>query len=384
MTGARHAIVGAGIVGLALARALVRHGHRVTLFDAHPRPQGASIRNFGTLWPIGQPSGPRRDLALRSLAIWREVLAESDAWCQPCGSLHLAHHPDELRVLEEFAGRADADGFACEVISPGAALAHCRRVRGEGLLGALWSPHEIQVNPRQAVERITEWLRRDHGVEVVFGTRVTDCEGGLVRSGRRVWEVDHVWLATGDDLGTLYPEEFAAAGLQRCKLQMMRTAPVPWRLGPILAGGLTLAHYAGFAACPGLPALAERLDRDWPHQRREGVHVLVAQHEAGHLLLGDSHEYDADITPFDRPAVDALVLQYLDTLLAAPTGELVERWHGIYVKHPSAPYVVLSPADGVTAVAGLGGHGMTLSFGLAEQLVAAHLAADALTQETPA
>ena len=41
----------------------------------------------------------------------------------------------------------------------------------------------------------------------------------------------------------------------------------------------------------------------------------------------------------------------------------------MYVKHPDQPYCVFSPDAGVIAVAALGGHGMTLSFGLAEQVV---------------
>ena len=39
------------------------------------RAMGASVRNFGMLWPIGQPFGPLRQLAVRSLQIWLEVLA---------------------------------------------------------------------------------------------------------------------------------------------------------------------------------------------------------------------------------------------------------------------------------------------------------------------
>jgi hypothetical protein len=42
----------------------------------------------------------------------------------------------------------------------------------------------------------------------------------------------------------------------------------------------------------------------------------------------------------------------------------------VYVKHPAEPWVVLEPAAGVTATVGVGGAGMTLSFGLAERVVA--------------
>lgn len=365
----RDAVIGAGIVGLALAYALAKRGRQVAVFEASRPAQGASLRNFGTLWPIGQPAGPRRALALASLAIWRDVLGGAGAWWAPEGSLHLAYHDDELRVATEFAGGASADDFSCRLLDPAETTARCRHVRPEGLLGSLWSPHEVQVNPRQVLERVPRWLAQRWHVRFETATRVTSCDGGTVRSGNRAWTVDRVWLATGDDLKTLYPDVFEALGLMTCKLQMMRTAPVPWSLGPILAAGLTFGHYECFAQCPSLPALKARLKRDWPSQTACGVHVLVAQHEARHLVLGDSHEYDDAITPFDKPAIDDLVLAYLRTFLDAHTINIVERWHGVYVRHANAPYCVLSPDAGVVAVAALGGHGMTLSFGLAEQVV---------------
>jgi hypothetical protein len=49
---------------------------------------------------------------------------------------------------------------------------------------------------------------------------------------------------------------------------------------------------------------------------------------------------------------------------------ITARWHGIYVKHPTAPYVIARPTPETLAVAGVGGMGMTLSFGLAEQVLA--------------
>ena len=66
---------GRGFSGLAHAYQLARRGRRVIVFERNPRAIGASVRNFGMLWPIGQPLGPLRRLAMRSLQIWLEVLA---------------------------------------------------------------------------------------------------------------------------------------------------------------------------------------------------------------------------------------------------------------------------------------------------------------------
>ena len=369
MIAARDAVVGAGIVGIALAYALARRGRQVIVFDATSTPQGASVRNFGTLWPIGQPAGARRTLALESLAMWRDVLSHSGTWFADSGSLHLAYHDDEFALLEEFARSANADGFTCRLLDPAQTRVRVPQIKADGLVGSLASEHEVQVNSQTALVRVPQWLAEQYGVRFERGARVAACGDGVVRVGDRRWEVDRVWLATGDDLSTLYPEAFAALGLRRCKLQMMRTSPVRWSLGPILAAGLTLGHYESFTECVGLPALKARLRRDWPQHVAHGVHVLVAQHDGGHLILGDSHEYGDAITPFDKPAIDELVLEYLRTFLELEAVDITERWHGIYVKHPRDPYCVCAPEPRVTAVAALGGHGMTLSFGLAEQIV---------------
>jgi glycine/D-amino acid oxidase-like deaminating enzyme len=88
-------VVGAGILGLAHAYELARCGLRVVVFERHRRAQGASVRNFGMIWPIGQPAGPHYELAQRSRELWLHVLSASGLWHRQCGSLHLAYHEDE-------------------------------------------------------------------------------------------------------------------------------------------------------------------------------------------------------------------------------------------------------------------------------------------------
>jgi D-hydroxyproline dehydrogenase subunit beta len=56
-----------------------------------------------------------------------------------------------------------------------------------------------------------------------------------------------------------------------------------------------------------------------------------------------------------------------------PDLAIASRWHGVYAKHPTLPHFPRDPVPHVTAVTGVGGSGMTVSFGLAESIVAAKL-----------
>ena len=104
------------------------------------------------------------------------------------------------------------------------------------------------------------------------------------------------------------------------------------------------------------------------------MHLLVSQHEDGSLTIGDSHEYGNGVEPFLREEIDQLILSYLDTFLPVEGLEVFERWYGVYAKHPTKGYVVETPLPGVTIVTGVGGAGMTNSFGLAEKVFREKLA----------
>ena len=95
------AIVGGGIIGLAQAWERAKKGQKVILFERNPQAQGASIRNFGMIWPIGQPTDSY-PVALKSREIWLELSGKANFWAAPTGSLHLAYHEDEWAILNEF------------------------------------------------------------------------------------------------------------------------------------------------------------------------------------------------------------------------------------------------------------------------------------------
>lgn len=364
-------VVGAGVLGLAHAYHLARRGRRVAVFERSPTAAGASVRNFGMLWPIGQPFGEPRALALRSLEIWLEVLRAAGLPHECCGSLHLAYHEDEAQILREYAALSKTAGELVEVLDAAGIMQRTRAVKREGLQAALWSARETCIDPRAVIASLPLWLDRQHGVHFHFGTAVTAIDVPDVRAGGKSWQAERVWVCSGHDFESLFPEQFSASGMVRCKLQMMRTQPVGnrWRLGAMLAAGLTLRHYRSFEGCPTLPALRQRIARESPWFDRHGIHVLVSQNDAGELTLGDSHEYGDAVGPFDKTEIDDLVLGYLGTFLDAPELRIASRWHGVYARHEDRLAVILHPRPRVTVVTGVGGAGMTLSFGLAEQIV---------------
>lgn len=365
------AIVGAGVLGLAHAYFAARAGKSVTVFERSPRATGASVRNFGMVWPVGQPPGTLHQLALRSRQHWVEILEAAHLPYEPTGSLHIVYENDEKEVAQEFAALAPGQGFRCEWLEPAAVLERSHAVQPEGLRGGLWSPTELTVDPRLAIREIPAYLHEQFGVEFHHETAVQAVDPPHVEAGGESWLAEHVLVCTGDDFETLFPEQFRASGITRCKLQMMRTRPQPdrWALGPSLAAGLTLRFYPSFRICQSLEAYRERVAREMPEYERWAIHCLVAQTADGSITLGDSHEYGLAVDIFDKATIDDLILRYMRRFLKLPDWTLAERWHGVYAKHPEKPYVSFSPAPNVTVITAPGGSGMTLSFGLAELTV---------------
>lgn len=366
------AIVGAGVMGLAHAWAAAQRGLKVVVFERNLRAAGASVRNFGLIWPIGQPHGRMYDLALRSRARWLEILEQARLPYWPEGSLHAVYRDDEAAVAREFADIGPGLGFQCEWLDAGQALSRSRALNPNGLLGALWSPTEISIDPRVTIATLPSFLSERFGVQFRFGCAVRQIDSPVIEAGSEQWKTENAIVCSGDDFESLYPETFASAGLTRVKLQMLRTAPQPdgWLLGPALAAGLTLRFYSSFSVCETLPALRGRIADETPEYDRWEIHGLVSQTSQGELTLGDSHEYGPIVDIFNKEAIDCLMLRYISTFLAPPDLAIAQRWYGVYVKHPDHPYLTLKPAPGVRIVTSPGGAGMTLSHGIAAETIA--------------
>jgi len=376
------AIIGAGIVGLAHAYIAAKSSKSVVVFERRPRSTGASVRAFGLIAPISQAAGSPYQMAIASREEWMGLLQAARLPYQPTGSLHLAYHDDELAVIREFCELGPELGFQGQWLGAKEVEARTQAVLSAGLLGALWSPTEVAVDPRLLLRKIPEFLAERHGVKFRFGCAVRSIDLPRVETGAgtevgtptvsaECWTADAAIVCAGEDFETLYPGIFAGSGLTRCKTQILRTGQQPggWRLGPSLLAGLSLRHSPAFSICPSRAQLRERIARELPEYDRWGIHVMVAQGPDGELTLGSSHEDGLAPEPFDRTSIDNLIISYVRNFLQAPNLDVSEHWHAIQAQHPEHPFLVCSPAPNVRVVTGLGEADLTLSFGLAKRVL---------------
>ena len=364
-------VIGAGIVGLATARALAVKGYKVKVFERNTKAVGASIRNFGMVWPVGQPLGPLRERAMRSREIWKQSCTEGNIWFDEAGSLLNVYHEDELAVIEEFYAQ-NKDAHDCAILTAGETTAKSPATNPRNLKAALWSATEIIVDPREAIEKLPAYLSSKFGIEFNFGKAVSHIDGLKAYTGKEVHQADVIFICSGEDFETLYPQTFAASGITKCKLQMLRTVPQPgnWQTGPALSAGLTLTHYGAFANCASLPQLQERYNSELPDYIKWGIHVMISQNGLSEITIGDSHEYGPVHDPFNRDDINQLILHYLHSFTQIQDLEIAQTWSGVYPKLKGKTEFVANPESGVHIINGLSGAGMTLSFGLAEEVVA--------------
>jgi glycine oxidase len=203
-------VVGAGIVGLAIAWRAGRAGLRVRVLERDRAGAGASGVAAGMLAPIGEASwGEEAVLALGldSAAAWPAFAAELEeeaslaiGYSRP-GSMHVAVDGDEAAELRRRHELMRAHGLEAEWLRPGQA----REIEpglAPGIAAAVHVPAEATVDPQAAVEALTVAVEATGG-ELREGSEAVEAivEGTALRGVRTADNTIHrapaTVLATG-------------------------------------------------------------------------------------------------------------------------------------------------------------------------------------------
>lgn len=364
------AIVGAGILGLSHAYAAARRGLRVTVFERTATPLGASIRNFGQALVGGQPPGPMLELARASRPMWADWAERAGFSIRRNGSLLFARTEAEEVLLEAFcAGRAKEHGYRAELLR-GKALDELYDGAFSKHRAALHSLDDQQLYSREALPALIDWLRRELDVQFHFSTLVRDIEPGLLRTTVGEFRAGHIVVCSGHDYQTLLADQLAALKPQVCRLQMLRArAERDIGLGHAVLTGLSCVHYGAFAQLPEAEAIRQQIQREAPELDTHGIHLLISPTPHGELIIGDSHDYGSDASPFNAEAVDRLMLELAEDTLGMRI-EVLERWQGVYGARGPAPFSQLSIEPGISAVLMHTGVGMSVGPALGERTIA--------------
>ncbi|GMV31097.1 MAG: hypothetical protein AMXMBFR59_32220 [Rhodanobacteraceae bacterium] len=357
-------VVGAGIVGLALARALALRGNRVVVFERHERAVGASVRNAGAISLLGVRSAQELDQARRSRAIWREFCDAADVWCDPCGSIVPAGDAEESALLQDYVATYGS-WHDCVLLDAAAARKRSSWLAARHLRGALFSPHDLLVDPRVALRRLPLWLADRHEVEFRWKHAVTRIGYPYVWSGGRRHAADVIYVAGGVETAGLLPDTVVSPPVRRRLFVRLAAQPDGFRLGGIVSNVSALAE-----TMPA-PAVAARWQGMTPG-------LQLVQSGSGEVLLdAGPAATGVDAATGLRPVLDAL-----RRIVELPGAHVAQAWL-LPCMGAAGTAAAIDMAPGVVAVAvpGDSGLGMTTAFGFAEDLVAGALRAPAV--ETP-
>ena len=203
-------VVGAGAVGLAVARALARAGHETLVLEAEGGiGQGVSSRNSEVIHAglYYAPGSLKARLCVRGKDLLYAMCASHGVGHRRCGKFTVANSEAEVSALQGLRQRADANGVPVEFLEGRQAMAMEPALR---CLVALHSPSTGIVDSHGFMLALQGDLEREGGMvafrSALASAKLAAGEGGL----------HELRLADGTELAT--PLLVNSASLHACAL----------------------------------------------------------------------------------------------------------------------------------------------------------------------
>jgi len=205
-----YAVIGGGLVGMAVAWGLARRGQEVTVFDEGDRAFRASRGNFGLIWVQGKGAAmlDYSRWTRLSARLWPDFAAElaeaTDVGLelQQRGGMQLFLSETEAEeAVDKLTRLRDALGgdYPFDYLGPNAAKAMIPEI-GPEVVGALHSPMDGHVNPLYLLRALHAAFARAGG-KLVNGAPVERIEpqpdGWRIDRADRSWRVQRVVLCAG-------------------------------------------------------------------------------------------------------------------------------------------------------------------------------------------
>lgn len=351
------AVIGAGVSGLAAARALAQAGRTVCILERHPRAGlDTSTHNSGVIHAglYHPPGSLKSTLCVRGNALLHEFCARHDVPHRRCGKLVVATDPSEVDALGPLLERGQANGVdGLRIIDAAEAAEHEPHVRATA---ALLSPASGIVDADAYVRAL---LREAEGFGALFlpGNRLLGAEP----------HANGIVLDTGRER-ILAGQVVNAAGLHADEVSAM-------------LGGETFTIYPCrgeyVTVVPSMRHLVRGLVYPLPHASGHGLGTHTVKTTSGELWLGPTIRYQSrkDDYEDDRLPVEAFVEPAQRLLCGITREHLRPGGSGIRAKlHPPsesfADFLIRRDTRNpfVVQVAGIDSPGLTSSLAIGERV----------------
>ena len=202
-THARVVVIGGGIVGVSVLYHLAKLGWSdVALVEKNDLTHGSTWHAAGLL-PLFNMSYSVGQIHKYSVDLYQSLEDETGqaVGFHKTGNLRLATTRERMDEYHKYCGTANTIGVPFEMITPNEIAALWPLCNTDGLVGALFHPHDGHVAPADVTMALAKGAR-DGGAEINRRTKVT----GIERTGGGEWRVktdqgdiacEHVVTATG-------------------------------------------------------------------------------------------------------------------------------------------------------------------------------------------